>query len=452
MTTRTSAIMNNKQQMLLHLVLLGLITYGLWLFQFSFWINVTIFAILMILAILKGTFKQQLLVLLFSILASSRTHDTTLLELTNNIIYTVDPHIVTVSILSIVSIVKAVKNRKMHMGKLSLPILLISIYALISIIWTPVFIDGLSGFFTILEGYMMYFIISEHKDEELSMKDISIVFTVFGFVLSAQMLTHYINYGFIEALKTKHVFSDFWANPNVAFALYGFIIPMSLYKYRHIKSKYKYLFIVLDLMIIGCMILSQSRGLYFGFIVGIIFALLIYFRSRSKTLLVIGGTIFVSFIATMMILVFFKERFISSYEWMDEFSNGRLALYDIAIHRFTGSLRTFIFGDGILSSRYYIELAGKSSMYYHSFFFYAFATLGIIGIALYSFLFYRIYQVFKPRLRKYAYLSIAILVFLAHQLVDVGFDNRFLGVIFYFIVGLVEYRQLNLEKQLQESK
>src|SRR5690554_7462348 len=99
----------------------------------------------------------------------------------------------------------------------------------------------------------------------------------FGLVLSLEIFTIYLRMATKNSNNIDFFLHQIWDNPNLFAALYAFIIPISLYKYRNFKWNLKYMiFIVLDLLVIYGMYLTRSRGIYLGAAVAIGLSFFIY--------------------------------------------------------------------------------------------------------------------------------------------------------------------------------
>ncbi len=127
-------------------------------------------------------------------------------------------------------------------------------------------------------------------------------------------------------------------------------------------------------------------------------------------------------------------------------------LYQLAWNRF---IHHPIFGDGIKSSKYMIAhyLEGGYVSHYHNFILQIAATLGVVGLLLFSMIVLKWIKIlWKPKDVFVICAMVSIIGGLTHQMLDVSFDLFYFGLIFYTILGVVEIYRVNLKEDSLEMK
>ncbi|MDY0276545.1 MAG: O-antigen ligase family protein [Acholeplasma sp.] len=337
-----------------------------------------------------------------------------------------------------------IKKPEISLGKLGLPMLSITVYSIISLIWTPDLVEGLSKIAIFLQGYLAYIVVLSTKKK--------VSFYDFSWALSLALLVLGLEY----IVLSKDVFPDFidknhlyafWSNPNLVAAIIGIAWVPSLYKYFSKERNNKvFYYLPLELIMVFSICSSNSRGLEFGLIMGIIFIIIILFIKNRKIDYALFNTGVLNFVIAMVAVILLKDKYPDLYNQVNKLSTSRLAIYDIAVNRISNPL-IFLFGEGIGSSRPALVEAGYYNYYYHSWVFHNLASGGIIALGLTFLMIYYIYKIFEKNNTTFAFFaSIGIIIFLFHSLLDIGYDYQFLAVYYYMIIAIIEKDNLSKER------
>ena len=339
------------------------------------------------------------------------------------------------------------KNQKIVIGKLLLPLIIFLFYSGISILWTPVKAHGFKALLGMLEGYLVYYLLTNgfFKIEKTDLKKISVIATFIMITLSCEILYVYFDHGFLNVFFDKSLVNISWGYSNFIAVIYVILIPISLYKYLD-KTKYYPHYFFLDIINIFGLILTQSRGAYVGTFVSLLLFFIFFLRKdffiKYLTLIIVPFILFITIFNQYFLRIFavFKERYFTE-KMLD--GSGRLPLYKLAFDTF---LDKMIFGNGLKSSKYMIkQYLGGWVAHYHNFILQIASTLGIVGLILFSFIVIRWIKVlYKPKDKFIVCGALSIIGALVHQLFDVSFDLFYFGVFFYGVIAIVEIYRNNL--------
>jgi len=338
-----------------------------------------------------------------------------------------------------------IKEKTIAIGQVLVPLIIYFFYNVISLIWTPVLLDGYKGLVGILEGYLVYFIITNSK-LKLNKNDFNTFSKVASFLLftlSLEIFVVYCENGIMNVLTEKDYIHLGWSFSNLLAVIYVFLIPIMLMKYREF-CEHKW-FIPIDVIAIIGLFLTLSRGAYLGVAVSLVILIIL----RRKEFLKLGAFLMIVAIITIILLKVFDNNILSRIIERLFSESGRLELYELAWKTF---LERPIIGQGIKSSKYLIrEILDSPSIYYHNFILQILASLGIIGFLIFAFI---VRGWVKVLFTKDAFVNFAlasIVGALTHQLFDVSFDLHFFGVYFYLIIGISEiYRHYHGQKLISE--
>ncbi len=411
-----------KYQLEWLLFTLAYITFSTWLFNLNYIIPLIIYGGLFIYFIYKDKpFYYFLIVTLFSTM--SCTH--MIIE------YCL------IVFLFFYVLYFCIKEKKLMVGKLLYPILLYFIYNALSLLWTPVLINGLMGLSAILEGFLVYFIIT-NKPICVSKCDFITISKISSFImltLTLEIIAIYSRVGLMNILENKNLLNLGWGISNLIAVIYVFLIPIALYKYLNLKKFYLF-YLILDLLNILGLFLTLSRGAYLGVFISV--CLFSIFYVRKKIIIKYGGII----ILLAIVLIIYKNTLYTLLTKHIAYNNffygsSRGAIYHLGWQSF---LSHPIFGRGIKSSEYMINTYLKEPYaHYHNFLLQIAATLGIVGLILFSYIIYNWVKILnKPNNPFIMCVLFSIIGSLTHQLVDVSFDLFFFGAFFYMQIGLVE--------------
>ena len=360
---------------------------------------------------------------------------------------------VLITILFAYTVYNIFKQKKIVVGKMLLPLICFLLYSGLSIIWTPVLKDGYLGFIGMLEGYLVYFILTNgfFKIEKKQLNKISKLATYVMLTLSVQIFSVYFTRGFERVLNYKRLVNLGWGYSNFIAVIFVLLIPLALYKYID-KKHYYFIYFIFDIFNIFALVLTQSRGAYVGVIVSLVIFSCFYLR---KTMLLKYGSIMI--IPTSLFIIFFNDKFLRLFNvFKDRFitkdvvdDSGRFELFKLALNTFFDK---FLFGNGLNSGKYMISNNLDNWVaHYHNFILQIASALGIIGLILFGFIVLRWIKIlFKPKDAFLTCSAISIIGGLTHQLLDVSFDLFYFGVYFYGIIAIAEiYRHYNVDEKLK---
>lgn len=333
-------------------------------------------------------------------------------------------------------LIDAIVKKKFEKGKLTIPLIVITSYALLSLLWTMDVIGGLSEIGYMIFGYFTYFIIRNEKDDPVDFYKFSWLLTLILLVLSLQYFV--ITYKFLPLNNKSELVKGFWGYINAIATIIGILFVPSLYKYfAKNKGWIRYLYLPLEILVIYAIIVSLSDGLYVALIVSIpvILAMLVLKKRKYLFPLVIAGIIMFAVGITTVVLL--KDTYPDIYNKLNKFSSSRIDLYRLALIQIKEPL-TFIFGKG--SGSTHLILEGHYKFYYfHSWFFELFVNRGIITVIMMFYVFYVISKILSSNNSKFRYfVAVGLITYLVHTLIDIGFEYQYLGVLFYLLVATVE--------------
>lgn len=413
----------------IYMILLALITFNIWYFKdYSFQYGLIIYILIFIYLLLKQKpISYFLVVILFSVISIQN------LEFYK----TMRMEYILTHVLFTYTILRNVTNKYIVFGNLFFASVLYLLYNILSISWTPVSSYGWHGVLAMILGYEIYYIITNglfciKKSDLLSISKIA---TYLLLTLSLEIFYTYYEGGFEIVLNTKHLG---WVNPNLIAVIYVLLLPIALYKYLD-KSKFYFLYFLIDLFSMVGLVLTLSRGAIVGAAAAILIFGLLYIRlhfiTRYLTIVSIISYIIYKYNKANYYFELIKERFIGN-DFLDD--SNRFPLYHLAIKMFKEKPW---FGHGLKSSRYLISthLEGRTNIHYHNFLLQIAATLGIVGLIFFFYLVLKWIKVLNKPNDPFVVVSvISIIGALTHQLVDVSFDLFYFGLYFYSIIAIVE--------------
>jgi hypothetical protein len=155
---------------------------------------------------------------------------------------------VLITILFAYTVYNIFKQKKIVVGKMLLPLICFLLYSGLSIIWTPVLKDGYLGFIGMLEGYLVYFILTNgfFKIEKKQLNKISKLATYVMLTLSVQIFSVYFTRGFERVLNYKRLVNLGWGYSNFIAVIFVLLIPLALYKYID-KKHYYFIYFIFDI-------------------------------------------------------------------------------------------------------------------------------------------------------------------------------------------------------------
>lgn len=461
-----------KYENIIFLSLLSLLTFFTWFFKVNEVYNVIIYiSILIGLAILKFSDLKLVIFTLFTLTANNTPEflkfiDTIYSKIFNTNIsalksYYTFLYTAVFIVLMIILLIRNIRNKTIPKGQLIIPMVLLLIYSLITLIWTPNIIKGLSEFWFIVQGYYIYIALRNSKDTKFNLYFVSWALSLLLLVISMQYFVSYYRYFKVNDINLSFfkyfTFSskkaiNLWANPNIVASVFGVAYVPTLYKYfKSERNKLRYLYLPLELLIIYAMILGKSTGLQLAMITGIIFIPFLLIKNKKFLYYTVLTAIFI-FISGIILIVSFETKYPDIYHFFNKLTTYRLDIYKIAINELKDPLVLF-FGHGIGSDRVILDHVD----FFHSFVFQVLVNRGLIALVLISIILYRCADILFKSTSKFKYfVGLATIIYLVHGLTDAGFEYQFIGVIFYMLYALIEndtdnnyYFEYKFERQLK---
>ena len=405
----------------------AVLSFLTWYLQLSIVDNIYIFGIvLIVLTFLKQPPSVMMVVVLFSFLGTYTNELYLLYQIM--FLYVV-----------IVWLINYIKTDKPLKGRLVVPLFISSGLSLLTLFWTPSILDGIAEFLVIIQGVVAYIIfINDDHENKLSFKQLPHLLTFLVLVLGLQYFI--LTYEFFPNTASKQPLFEFWINPNLVAAMLGLIWIPSLYKYKNIKkNKWLLLAIPIELLAIYSIYMSMSRGLYVAYGVGALFVILLLLKVPEKYLLRFTIALVFAFALGMVIVIYLKDDYPHIHEFFNDQSSNRIEIYEIALRSLKNPFKV-IFGNGLGAARYNLTLNGKSNIYYHSWFFHILGTRGIINLIMQLYIITRIFKIAINSKMQAKFILIGFIIYLTHSLVDIGYDYQHLGILYYMMVALVEFK------------
>lgn len=150
--------------------------------------------------------------------------------------------------------------------------------------------------------------------------------------------------------------------------------------------------------------------------------------------------------ASIFGIVLLKDKFPQFYDNLNKLSTGRFRIYEIGINRLKNPL-ILIFGEGLGSAHLTLVEHGSYNYYYHSWFLHVLVSGGLISLGLTFWIQKKVFTVVKEHKSKFFYfVAIAVVIYFAHNIIDIGYDYQFLGMYFYFLIAMIENnKKIDLE-------
>ena len=124
------------------------------------------------------------------------------------------------------------------------------------------------------------------KDEDKI--NITKVATFVMLTLTAEIMTIYFQHPFTEVISHKSYVNLGWGYSNFIAVIFTFLIPVAFYKYFD-EENYRPIYFIIDLLNVGGLLLTQSRGAIVGAAVGIgLYGLLTFNKSYIKRYYTVG--------------------------------------------------------------------------------------------------------------------------------------------------------------------
>lgn len=443
-----------NQNNLIFLILTATLTFLTWYFNINEVYNVLIYSsLLILLAVFKASDIKLVIFTLFTIAGNREPGFLKLFDsIYSNIFgsnisalksYYTFLYTAIFIILIIILLIRSIKNKRKLTGRLVIPMIIIIVYSLITLIWTPNINKGLSEFWFIIQGYFIYVIV-RNDNEEANYYGFSWILSILLLVISLQYFVSYREYFQVHELD-YNFFTYFkfpskepiqlWANPNIVASVFSVAYAPSLFKYfTKNKSKLRFLFIPMDILILYAIVLTKSSGLHFALAAGLISIPVLFVRNK-KTLYIVLITMMTAFILSITLVVLLEPEL---YDIVNTLTTKRLDIYKIAINTLKDPL-VFLFGNGIGSDREVLA----NVHFFHSFVFQVLVNRGLVTLTIIAFMFYKIIEILFESKSKFRYfIALASVTYLAHGITDSGFEYQYIGVIFFVLISLVEKEKI----------
>lgn len=260
----------------------------------------------------------------------------------------------------------------------------------------------------------------------------------------------------ISILNRGRIYSTF-VNPNYYGAAINIIIFYYIIKFVE-ESRNRVLNILIFSLFFVNLILTLTRGSWFGFIVGIIIISILRYRKLLYS--IPAGLGLIAFIPNL------RTRFISSFDFTNLTNSERIILWKTGYLMFKDHVLTGV-GNGNYLYRYaeyikkYPELnLGRNMFSVHNSYIKMFAELGIFGgiifIVIYLLLFYLVYTIYKnSKIEELKQISLAFLGFWGAYLFQNFFNNLMfipqLNVLVWVITAII-YKLYIIERREANDK
>jgi|GEM_PF-3586611 len=320
-------------------------------------------------------------------------------------------------------------------GMLIPSLTLITIYILISILWTDNKIIAIKDSAKIFIGYLYYLLILNEK-KKINFFIVSLGLSFILIVFNLEYLVLILRSGKYLPSSNKAVVLNFWNNPNGSAVFYILVFPISLYKYfSKEKIKMKFLFIIMDLLSIYIIIYLFGRSVFLGIITAFLFSL--FLKKHRKRFFLFFSFILISLMISLLLIVLFKNSTPYLFNKINFISSGRIRIYEIVINEID-TIPAFIFGKG-QNSMDEAFIRNDVTPFVHNFILKYLAYFGIIGVIL---LFMNIRNIFKTLNNADTIFSkillLSVIAYFMASLIDEVYEINFIGIYFYFLIAISE--------------
>lgn len=413
------------------LPMFAILSFSTWFFNVPETYNIIGYILILILLIVSKTSTTT--IIMFALFTSAANRKASYLGTFSNFTFLFQAIIIGVLLYSVTQMII---KKALPRGKLVFPILALLGYTIISLLWTPDKAGGLSEIGIIIQGYLVYFSIRNNKEKKVSFNEISWFLSLLLLVIS---LEYFVLTYKVFPFEGKGPLYALWANPNIVATFYSIAFVPSLYKYfAEGKSRWIYLYLPIELLIIYGIYVSKSEGLYAALIIGFVFSIVQLLFKNKKALFVLTMSLIVGFVIAMFTIVLLKDTYPDFYNKINKFSSSRLSIYSVALNQIKQPF-VFLFGRGAGSAHFVLLENGFKNFYYHSWFIHLWAQRGIVSLIIMFYLFYKAYlQLIKNNSKFKYFLATGIIIYLTHTLVDIGFEYQYIGVILFLMVGSLE--------------
>ncbi len=362
--------------------------------------------------------------------------------------------IVAFAVLSIVMF-SVVSSRYLDL-RLKIPLLLFLDMAIITAMFTSGYVNISMGafFFKTLEYLLIFIITVETINTRGRITNILIALSISALIVGFDGIYQQIT-GF-DFLRHFPLYADvkvsaaFQFSNNLGTYLAAVIpIPVGLVLFKAADKKYRFILSALSLLLIICLLLSQARGAWLGFIFGFLFVSL--FSGKKNFLLAVSFLIIFAVSAGLFGNVYIKEQ-IKSFAHLktDQSTNDRMVMWKTALRMIADrpimgqGLGTFMHSFEKFKPKSYHEI-----VYAHNCYLQMAAEIGIFGLLAFLWFILSLLRTAYSKLftQKDIFLkavAIGMVGGILAYLVNSFFDNNLyslpLAVLFWALSGLAVAR------------
>lgn len=339
---------------------------------------------------------------------------------------------------------------------LKIPLLLFLDTAIITAMFTSMSVNISMGafFFKTLEYLLIFIITAETINTRGRITNILIALSISALIVGFDGIYQQIT-GF-DFLRHFPLYADvkvsaaFQFSNNLGTYLAAVIpIPIGLVLFKAVDKKYRFILSALSLLLIICLLLSQARGAWLGFILGFLFVS--FFSGKKNFLLAVSFLIIFAISAGLFGNVYIKEQ-IKSFAHLktDQSTNDRMVMWKTALRMIADrpimgqGLGTFMHSFEKFKPKSYREI-----VYAHNCYLQMAAEIGIFGLLAFLWFILSLLRTAYSKLsmQKDIFLkaaAIGIVGGIMAYLVNSFFDNNLyslpLAALFWALSGLVVAR------------
>ncbi|MCF7925251.1 MAG: O-antigen ligase family protein [Candidatus Izimaplasma sp.] len=291
-------------------------------------------------------------------------------------------------ILVLLIVYDLIQNRTLtKLGKLTLPLLLLSVASIVTHINSPDVFTTFAGFMQIASVLgLYYYFVNTVDDNEKNIEYVAKILMYLGALVTIEMLYYIIIQDTlaIEIIRQRSINLG-WENINLVIYANIISIPLIAYLISHSKIKFYYMFFAL-LNSLGILLtLSRSSLLTLGVFVVLLLPIMIIYEQHRFKLLFHG----LLFLLMLSIGLYYAEQYELVSQYIEAITDrdltyiqDRIALLKIALEQF--EQHPIIGSGGLYSSR--VHLSENGALNYHNTIAQA-STLGIVGLLGFLWLF-----------------------------------------------------------------
>lgn len=359
--------------------------------------------------------------------------------------------------------------------QLNLAIGVFVLFGFLSMLFSTSYPLSLEGFFfKLLELVMIYFMVASIVKDRRSLNKVlltilaSIILitidAIFQYVKGVDFLRGYYLYGtplWDVSQRGFRVQASF-GNPNTFSGWLTIMVPLSVsyiivgeelwLNGSGIDKKWKIIIrsilSIVTLLLLWCLFLSYSRGAWLAIVLSVFFMMIIW-KSKKLfiTVLLSGVILFFPFANTVKTSI--STLFNKGYEpTVFRYAAWQIAVNIVKDHPFLGcGLNTYsVVAPGYKDTVPEYETVEKITRYPHNSYLHLAAESGLLGLGAFFWIIFTLFRRSLVNLKKinnrfYNSLSVGLLAgifgFLIHSFVDTNFYSLQLGVLMWFVMGLI---------------